>query len=143
MELLEKKSASEVASEILDDFKHGRRKIVFGTEKNIKPKKNKKFLFLALLIICFVPFLLIKKEFQIKGSINVFGKNCEIIFLDEEEKSTISNEQGDFSIFLKEGIYKIYIKENVPEKYKNPETTPFLIKLNRDLENIRIHIPNI
>lgn len=152
MELIEiKKSAAQSASEALDDIKHGRRKVIFVKEKinvkeKIKPKNNKKFLLFGFLCsFCLIPFFIIEKQYEIKGSINVLGKNCEIIFSDkEEEKSTISSVQGDFSIFLKKGIYKIYIKEeNVPERYKMPETTPFSIKLSRDLKNIRIYIPNI
>lgn len=145
MKLIEKKSAAQAASETLDDIKHGRRRVVFVKEIKTKKKTNKKFLLLgSLILFCLTPFLLIEKQYQIKGSINVLGKKSEIIFINEkEEKSTISNEQGDFSIFLKKGIYKIYIKENAPERYKMPETTPFSIKLNRNLENIRIYIPNI
>lgn len=143
------KPASEVAAEALDYLRTGKRKVVFGKNKTpikSKPKiKKRYFAIIFIVILIFCPLLFIEKKYQIEGSINIGGqiiKNHKIYFLEKEGaiQSVVSNENGNFNIKLKKGFYKIYFEKNAPRRYLMPETTPFAIKLSRNLKNIRLYV---
>jgi hypothetical protein len=103
-------------------------------------------LIILLLSPVFVTKSLLARKFQIKGSVNVRKRAAadqEINFFYEKEniQKIQTDSLGNFHLKLSEGTYKIYFSENVSKKYSEPETTPLSIKVNRDLENIKIYIP--
>jgi hypothetical protein len=115
---------------------------LYQKEKN---KINYKYLFYFLFIIILSPlFFIYENKYEIKGTVSVDGnlaKNCKLNFLDKSELySVVSDNEGEFIIKLKKGFYRIYL--DVPsKKYSSPETSPFAIKLSRNLENMRIYVP--
>lgn len=140
---------SEVAAEALEYLRTGKRKVVFGKSKmqiKAKPKiKKRYFVLVFVLILLFCPLLLIEKKYQIEGSVSIGGqiiKNHKIYFLEREGaiQSVVSDENGSFEIKLKKGFYKIYFEKNAPRRYLMSETTPFAIKLSRNLKNIRLYV---
>lgn len=116
--------------------------------QKIKNKINYKyFLFFILFIIILSPmFFLYERTYHIKGTVSVEGnlaKNCKLNFLNKENYDIhciTSDDKGKFAINLKKGFYKIYL--DIPIKqYSRPETSPFAIKISRNLENIRLYVP--
>lgn len=143
------KTAAQLASqEALDYFTGKKKRLNSQIPQITKPKPKNKYPIL-LIIFAIIPavfFLPIKTGYKVKGSINInknIASNQEIKFEDNQGNilETETNEKGQFELNLQEGNYKIYFSKNVSKKYLKPETTPFIIKVNRNLENIKIYVP--
>lgn len=145
------RSASEAAADALDIVNNKKPRIVIGkiiTEEE-KPKYFLKHFLLIFIVVLLFPFFTnTTKKYQVKGSVHIDGKfaqDHEINFLDKNKNliKIRSDELGKFTIKLKEGIYKIYITGSKFNKYSKAETTPFSLKLNKNMEELRIYIPKI
>lgn len=145
MSVLEKPklSASQAAEKAYQDLK--KNKIVFIPTVKNQPKKKRNYLWLFLLIFLFLPAIILYPQnyYRAKGSVHIkgeFAKNTEIYFYNKENRktsSTKSDENGNFTVLLKKGYYKIFFKKIYP----SPNKTPFSLKLNRDLKDLKLYIP--
>lgn len=142
METLEL-SASQAAEQAYRNLKS---KVRFVPKQKIEPKKKKHYKLLFLLV--FFPafaFLYPSNYYKVEGNIHIngsFAENTNIFFYNKQNKEIVSVESGkdgNFTIWLKKGYYKIFFKEI----YKNPETSPFSLKMSRNLKNLKIYIPKI
>lgn len=146
------RSASQAAAEALDIVNNKKPRIVIGrriTEEEKKPKSFSKYFLLIFIVVFLFPFFInTTKKYQVQGSVHIDGKfaqDHEINFLDKNKNliKIKSNELGKFTIKLQEGIYKIYLTGSKFKKYSKAETTPFSLKLNKNMEELRIYIPKI
>lgn len=142
METLEL-SASQAAEQAYRNLKS---KVKFVPKQKIEPKKKKHYrlLFLLFLLPAFA-FLYPSDCYKIEGSIHIngsFAENKDIFFHNKQNKEIVSvksGKNGNFTIWLEKGYYKIFFKEI----YKNPETSPFSLKMSRNLKDLKIYIPKI
>lgn len=145
MEAIIRPSAADAAAETIDFIKS--KKIKFGKNKFVEPNKKikikfKYFAIPILFAIYFCCLFFLEKEYKIKGMVNISGNTqLRINFLDQDKSlnSVLSEPSGRYEIKLKKGYYKIYFEKDVPEKFISPKTSPFFIKLDRDLDNINIY----
>ena len=149
MEATIERSAAQSAAEALDIINNKKPRIIIGN-KTIEEKKSKSKYFLLIFIVVFLfPFFInTTKKYQVQGSVHIDGKfaqDHEINFLDKNRNliKIKSDELGKFTVKLQEGIYKIYLTGKKFKKYSKAETTPFSLKLNKNMEELRIYIPKI
>jgi hypothetical protein len=144
-------TAAQAASEALDIINNKKPRFVIG-KKTVEEKKTKYFskYFLLIFIVAFLlPFFITQqKKYKVEGSVHIngkFAKDQEINFLDKNKKliKIKSDNSGEFKLDLAEGIYKIYLTGSGFKKYSKPETTPFSLKLSKNMEELRIYIPKL
>lgn len=140
-------TASEAASNALDYLNGKKSRIIIGQTKIETKRKSKlKYLLLVFIVAFVFPFFLTTKKYQVKGSVHIngnFAKNHQINFLDKNDNliKIESDNSGNFQLSLKEGIYKIYLTGAKFKKYSNPKTTPFSLKLSKNINELRIYVP--
>lgn len=145
-------TASFAAGDALDHLLGRKFKVVIG---GVKPKEKSKRiwrlpLLLTIAFLIFLSMFLFGKDDKrhVKGF--AFAGNMPIQKIkffgsDGDLHEATTNGDGVFAIKLKEGAYKICFDElpgpkNQSRRYSRPETTPLSIKLNRDLDNVRISV---
>lgn len=130
-------------------MERGVRPVIFSPPE---PKREKsiwsRVLFCCLfLFVCVSVFFLFRNtDHSVSGwtFIREVSMSCELKFhqLGESQSfSCVSDSKGRFSISLPKGMYRITASgEGISNIFEAQETTPFRIKISRDLDHIRIQL---
>jgi hypothetical protein len=147
-------NTTRLAAQALNDIRKMERMRSNGTLdqylQEMKPKKqtkkfNKKLLFLLplpLLVLPFLPFLY-DHTHQVSGRLRNEKSalhEARITLHGEQTKETNSDQEGKFTVKgVEPGNYKITVQhQNSDPKYADPNTTPFNISVQKDIENLNV-----